>query len=118
MATILVIEDERDIQEVLEYGLREAGYDVLCASRGLEGLRVAREQPPDLVLLDLMLPDLSGNDVCRALKTDAATRRVPVVMVTARTDEIDRVVGFELGADDYVTKPFSIRELVLLSLIH
>jgi len=110
---VLVIEDEHDIQEVLEYNLRAAGYDVLQATRGGEGLRLAREARPDLVLLDLMLPDTSGMDVCRTLKSEAATRRVPVVLVTAKSDEIDRVVGFELGADDYIVKPFSVRELVL-----
>ncbi|GMV14193.1 MAG: response regulator [Myxococcales bacterium] len=113
MTTVLVIEDEHDIQDVLEYNLRAAGFDVLKATQGGEGLRMARESRPDLVLLDLMLPDTSGMDVCRSLKSEAATRRVPVVMVTARNDEIDRVVGFELGADDYIVKPFSVRELVL-----
>jgi two-component system, OmpR family, phosphate regulon response regulator PhoB len=110
---ILVVEDEHDISEVLTFNLRQAGYDVLTAARGREGLRLAREQRPDLVLLDLMLPDLPGTDICRQLKEDSATRRIPVVMVTARNEEIDRVVGFELGADDYITKPFSVRELVL-----
>jgi two-component system phosphate regulon response regulator PhoB len=113
MSMILVVEDENDILEVLEFNLRQAGYDVLTAARGREGLRIAREQRPDLVLLDLMLPDVPGTDICRQLKEDNATRRIPVVMVTARNEEIDRVVGFELGADDYITKPFSVRELVL-----
>jgi len=113
MTRILVIEDESDVVQVLDYNLRQAGYDVLAAERGREGLRLAREQQPDLVLLDLMLPDLAGTEVCRALKDDAATRGTPVVMLTARGEEIDRVVGFELGADDYITKPFSVRELVL-----
>ncbi|MBI3204830.1 MAG: response regulator transcription factor [Polyangiaceae bacterium] len=113
MTTVLVIEDEHDIQEVLEYNLRAAGFDVLCAALGSEGLRLAREAHPDLVLLDLMLPDTSGMDVCRSLKSEAITRRTPVMMVTAKNDEIDRVVGFELGADDYIVKPFSVRELVL-----
>jgi two-component system phosphate regulon response regulator PhoB len=113
MARILVIEDERDLQQVLAYNLRQAGHDVTTASGGQEGLRLAREEPPDLVLLDLMLPDLPGTEVCRALKREAATQGAAVVMVTAKGEEIDRVVGFELGADDYVVKPFSVRELLL-----
>ncbi len=113
MTTILVVEDENDIQDVLEFNLRQAGYEVLTAAKGRDALRMAREQRPDLVLLDLMLPDVPGTEVCRQLKEDSATRRIPVVMVTARGDEIDRVVGFELGADDYIVKPFSVRELVL-----
>jgi two-component system, OmpR family, phosphate regulon response regulator PhoB len=113
MARILVIEDESDIRQVLDYNLRLAGHEVVAAARGQEGLRLAREHRPDLVLLDLMLPDLAGTEVCRALKDDPSTRRTPVMILTARVEEIDRVVGFELGADDYVTKPFSMRELVL-----
>jgi len=113
MARILVIEDEPDIQEVLDYNLRGAGYDVVSAVRGLDGLRMVREHRPDLVLLDLMLPDIPGTEVCRAIRDNPTTRALPVVMLTARQEEIDRVVGFEIGADDYVTKPFSIRELLL-----
>lgn len=113
MARILVIEDEIDIRQVLDYNLRQAGHDVVLAARGQEGLQSAREQPIDLVLLDLMLPDIAGTEICRLLKDDQLTRSIPVVMLTARGEEIDRVVGFELGADDYVTKPFSVRELVL-----
>ncbi|MES1172419.1 MAG: response regulator [Bacteroidota bacterium] len=113
MARILVVEDEADLRQVLAYNLRDAGHEVLMASEGREGLALAAEQPPDLVLLDLMLPDISGLEVCRALKSGERTRDVPVIMVTARGEEIDRVVGFELGADDYVVKPFSIRELLL-----
>lgn len=113
MASILVIEDEPDIQAVLDYNLRLAGHEVIAALAGKDGLRLARERRPDIVLLDLMLPDLPGTEVCRALKDDPQLRDVPVVMLTARGEEIDRVVGFELGIDDYVTKPFSVRELVL-----
>lgn len=113
MAKILVIEDEPDLQQVLDYNLRQAGHEVVAAQQGELGLLLAREQRPDLVLLDLMLPDLSGTEVCKALKDSAATRSIPVVMLTARGEEIDRVVGFELGADDYVVKPFSVRELLL-----
>jgi two-component system phosphate regulon response regulator PhoB len=113
MARILIIEDERDLQTVLEYNFRQAGHEVLQALRGEEGLRLAREHHPDLVCLDLMLPDSSGLDVCKTLKRDPATKDVPILMLTAKGEEIDRVVGFELGADDYVTKPFSVRELLL-----
>lgn len=113
MANILVIEDEADLQEVLGWNLRRAGHAVLEARAGGEGLRLARECRPDLVLLDLMLPDLPGVEVCRQLKAAPATRGLPVIILTARSQESDRVVGFELGADDYVTKPFSVRELVL-----
>jgi len=113
MARILVIEDEADIRQVLDYNLKSAGHEVVEASRGTEGLRLLREREPDLVLLDLMLPDMPGTEVCRTIKDNPATRTLPVVMLTARGEEIDRVVGFEIGADDYITKPFSVRELVL-----
>ena len=113
MARILVIEDEPDIRQVLEYNLRQAGHEVLGFDRGKTGLDAASERPPELVLLDLMLPDMSGLDVCRALKADARLREVAVIMLTAKSSEIDRVVGLELGADDYVTKPFSVREVLL-----
>ncbi len=113
MARILVIEDEVDIRQVLDYNLKSAGHEVLEASRGVDGLRLLRERVPDLVLLDLMLPDMPGTEVCRTIKDNPATRTLPVVIMTARGEEIDRVVGFEIGADDYITKPFSVRELVL-----
>jgi two-component system, OmpR family, phosphate regulon response regulator PhoB len=113
MAKILVIEDEADIQQVLEYNLRDKGHKVVVAGRGDDGLRAAREKKPDLVLLDLMLPDMSGTEVCRQIKADPALRGTQVVILTAKGEEIDRVVGFELGADDYVVKPFSVRELLL-----
>ena len=113
MALILVIEDEPDLQQVLEYNLRQAGHEVMATTRGRDGLRMARDRNPDLVLLDLMLPDLAGTEICRSMKDDPDLRSIPVMMVTARGEEIDRVVGFALGADDYVTKPFSVRELLL-----
>jgi two-component system, OmpR family, phosphate regulon response regulator PhoB len=113
MARILVIEDEKDIQDVLEYNLRQAGHKVNLASTAADGLKLAREKKPDLVLLDLMLPDASGTEVCKSLKQDPATRDIQVLILTAKGEEIDRVVGFEIGADDYVVKPFSVRELVL-----
>ena len=113
MARILVVEDEADIQEVLEYNLRRDGHEVVLTGTAKDGLRHARERRPDLVLLDLMLPDGSGTELCKTLRQDAATRGVRVVMLTAKGEEIDRVIGFELGADDYIVKPFSIRELLL-----
>lgn len=113
MARILVIEDEPDIQQVLDYNLREKGHKVFIAGTGKGGLEIARDKRPDLVLLDLMLPDVPGTEVCKSLKTDPSLKNTQVVMLTAKGEEIDRVVGFELGADDYVVKPFSVRELLL-----
>jgi two-component system phosphate regulon response regulator PhoB len=113
MARLLVIEDEPDLREVLEYNLTKEGHRVTLTSTGNEGLRLARELQPDLILLDLMLPDTTGTAVCKTLKKEPATRAIRVMMVTAKGEEIDRVVGFELGADDYVVKPFSVRELLL-----
>lgn len=110
---ILVVEDEPDLVRLLEFNLTQAGFEVRSVERASDALKAAQSDPPDLVLLDLMLPDGSGTDVCRALKTSPATKSVPVIMVTARGEEIDRVVGFEIGADDYVVKPFSVRELIL-----
>jgi len=110
---ILVVEDEADIRNLLAINLRREGFEVTAVETGGEALEAARDQAPSLVILDLMLPDLSGTEVCRQLRADAGTRDVPVLMLTARSEEIDRVVGFEVGADDYVTKPFSVRELML-----
>jgi two-component system phosphate regulon response regulator PhoB len=113
-STILIVEDERDLVATLEYNLQREGFETRSALNGLHALELAHQKPvPDLVLLDVMLPDLPGTEVCRRLKQSEATRHVPVLMVTARGEEIDRVVGFEVGADDYVVKPFSVRELVL-----
>ena len=114
MARVLVIEDESDLRQVLGYNLREAGHEVSVAASGGEGLKLARERRPEIVLLDLMLPDLPGTQVCRALRGDPNLgSNVSILILTARGEEIDRVLGFELGADDYVTKPFSMRELLL-----
>jgi two-component system phosphate regulon response regulator PhoB len=113
MARILVVEDEPDIQEVLDYNLKRDGHDVTHASSARDGLRQARERRPDLVILDLMLPDGSGTELCKTLRQDASMRTVRVMMLTAKGEEIDRVLGFELGADDYIVKPFSVRELLL-----
>jgi DNA-binding response OmpR family regulator len=109
---VLVAEDERDVAELIRYTLAREGFEVLVAMNGADALRQARDARPDLVLLDLMLPQLNGWELCRRLKQDPATRTLPVIMLTARSEEGDKVLGFELGADDYVTKPFSTRELV------
>jgi two-component system phosphate regulon response regulator PhoB len=113
MSLILIVEDEADLQQVLAYNLRQAGHEVLTASNGEAALALVRQRPPDLMVLDLMLPGVTGIEVCRVVKSDPATRQVAVLILTAKGAEIDRVVGFELGADDYVVKPFSVRELAL-----
>lgn len=111
--TILVVDDERDIVDLLRYHLVQAGFRVHSASDGKVAVEMARREKPDLIVLDLMLPVLPGAEVARLLKQGEATRGIPIIMLTARGEEVDRVVGFELGADDYVVKPFSPRELVL-----
>lgn len=110
---ILVVEDEADLAELVAFNLRQAGHNVVTASSGKEALAEVRQQTPDLVVLDIMLPDISGLEVCRRLRRQAESASIPVVMLTAKSEEVDRVVGFEVGADDYVIKPFSARELVL-----
>jgi two-component system phosphate regulon response regulator PhoB len=109
--TVLVVEDEPDIAELMRYNLEREGYQVTIAATGEAGLEAARRKRPDIILLDLMLPGVDGLDVCRRLKTETHTAQIPVVMVTARGEEADVVTGLELGADDYVTKPFSPRVL-------
>ena len=104
-----MVEDEPAVSDLLAYNLRKAHYEVLNAADGRAALRLARESKPDLILLDLMIPEVDGLDVCRELRKSSG---VPIIMVTARGEEIDRVVGLEIGADDYVTKPFSVRELM------
>ena len=112
--TILIVEDERDVVDLLTLNLRKAGgFAVTTAVDGASGLQKARDDHPDFIILDLMLPKMPGLDVCRALKTDPVTRHIPIMMLTAKAEEIDRIVGLEFGADDYVTKPFSPREVVL-----
>jgi DNA-binding response OmpR family regulator len=111
-ATVLVIEDERDILEVIRANLAREGYKVLEATDGEEGLRSAFDHGPDLVVLDIMLPSVDGIEVCRQLKSDPVTSQIPVIMVTARSDDTDVVLGLMTGADDYLTKPFSPKELV------
>jgi two-component system, OmpR family, phosphate regulon response regulator PhoB len=110
---ILVVEDEPDLRELLTYNLTAAGFTVHATENGTDGLEAVQRFAPDVVLLDLMLPDIPGTEVCRRIRGDTAGRQPAVMMLTAKGEEIDRVVGFELGADDYVVKPFSVRELVL-----
>jgi DNA-binding response OmpR family regulator len=110
---ILIIDDEPDVIDLLSLHLRKAGYGLSTATDGAAGLRLAREETPALIILDLMLPKMPGLEICKVLKSEGATRQIPVLMLTAKAEEIDRIVGLEFGADDYVTKPFSPRELVL-----
>ena len=109
---VLVVEDERDVAELLRYNLAKDGYDVVVAATGTDAVKQAHEAHPDVVLLDIMVPQLNGWEICRRLKQDSETRAIPVIMVTGRVEEGDKVLGFEVGADDYVTKPFSFRELL------
>lgn len=111
--TVLIVDDEPDATELVSYNLTQAGYSVLAAKDGAEALEKARETKPDLILLDVMLPELDGMEVCKLLRNTAATAGIPIIMLTAKAAEVDRVLGLELGADDYVTKPFSPRELLL-----
>ena len=110
---ILIIEDESDVADLLEMSLRKAGFKTSAAADGASGLQKARDNRPDFIILDLMLPKMSGLEVCRILKGDAATSHIPILMLTAKAEEVDRIVGLEFGADDYVTKPFSPREVTL-----
>ena len=110
---ILIIEDETDIRELLTYNLDLEGFEVVGATTGEEAFRMLKSEPIQLVVLDLMLPDVSGLEICRYIRRNSALSRLPVIMLTAKGEEVDRIVGFELGADDYVTKPFNIREMIL-----
>jgi len=110
---ILIIEDESDVADLLTLNLRKAGFKTSTAADGASGLQKVRDARPDFIILDLMLPKMSGLEVCKILKTDTATSHTPILMLTAKAEEIDRIVGLEFGADDYVTKPFSPREVVL-----
>ncbi len=111
--TILIVEDEDDILELVQHHIEEEGFKTLTSQTGDEALEIIEETPPDLIILDIMLPGMVGTEVCKTLKQQDETRDIPIIMLTAKGEEIDRVVGFELGADDYITKPFSSRELVL-----
>jgi len=113
MKKVLIIEDEKDLAELLAFNLEKEGYAATCVHDGKQGLERAGTDLPDLILLDLMLPGMLGTEVCKALRKDPRTARIPIIMITAKGDEIDRVVGFEVGADDYIVKPFSMREVAL-----
>ncbi len=113
MKKVLIIEDEKDLAELLAFNLEKEGYASTCIYDGKQGLELALTLLPDLILLDLMLPGLLGTEVCKALRKDQRTAHIPIIMITAKGDEIDRVVGFEVGADDYIVKPFSMREVSL-----
>lgn len=110
--TVLIIEDDRDIVEMVEYNLKEEGYETLSALNGEDGVELARRQQPDLIILDIMLPIMDGFEVCRTLRSNDVTAQIPIIILSAKSQETDKVVGLELGADDYVTKPFSPRELI------
>lgn len=110
--TILIVDDEASIRELLKFNLQKEGYHVLEAETGTDGLSIAKNEKPDLVVLDLMLPGLDGLEICRNLKSQQNTAGIPIIMLTAKNEEIDKIIGLELGADDYLTKPFSPRELV------
>jgi len=111
--TILIVEDEQDVLDLVVYNLKKAGYQTVAARDGATGLEKARNLSPALLVLDLMLPKLEGTEICKILKTDPKTAHIPIIILTAKSEEVDRILGLELGADDYLTKPFSPRELVL-----
>ncbi len=111
-ARILIIEDDRAIVEMLEYNLQEAGYETVSALNGQDGVALAGREKPDLIIVDIMLPIMDGFEVCRTLKNDSTVAHVPIIILSAKSQETDKIVGLELGADDYVTKPFSPRELI------
>ncbi len=113
MKRVLIIEDEKDLAELLAFNLEKEGYAATCVHDGKLGLERASTDLPDLILLDLMLPGLLGTEICKALRKEKQTAQIPIIMITAKGDEIDRVVGFEVGADDYIVKPFSMREVSL-----
>lgn len=109
---ILVVDDEIHIQELIKFNLENSGYKVICAGNGIDALNFARMELPDLILLDLMLPGIDGYEVCKEIRKDNSISSMPIIMLTAKGDEFDKVLGLELGADDYLTKPFSVRELL------
>ncbi|MCY6959450.1 response regulator transcription factor [Clostridium brassicae] len=109
---ILIVDDEIHIQELIKFNLENNGYEVLCASDGIEALKTAKKYMPQLILLDVMLPGMDGYDVCKEIRKDNTISNIPIIMITAKGEELDKILGLELGADDYIIKPFSIRELV------
>ena len=110
---ILVVDDEIDILTLLQYNLEKSGFKVIIAKDGPEAIVLARKEKPDLIVLDIMLPSMEGTEVCKAVRKSEVTGHIPIIMLTAKSEEVDRIVGLELGADDYITKPFSPRELIL-----
>lgn len=113
MHTVLIVEDEKDIRDALAFNCKREGFTVLDTGNGLDAVRLAVEKRPDIILLDLMLPGMDGLDVCKALQREKGTASIPIIMLTAKGEEVDRIVGFEIGASDYVVKPFSMREVLL-----
>ena len=109
---ILVVDDEEHIQELIRFNLEKSGYKVISADNGIDAIKLAKEQLPQLMLLDLMLPGMDGLDVCKEIRKDSNMLNMPIIMITAKGEEIDKIIGLELGADDYITKPFSVRELL------
>ena len=109
---ILVVDDEEHIQELIKFNLEKSGYKVISADNGIDAIKLAKEQLPQLMLLDLMLPGMDGLDVCKEIRKDSNMLNMPIIMITAKGEEIDKIIGLELGADDYITKPFSVRELL------
>ncbi|MBQ6820123.1 MAG: response regulator transcription factor [Clostridium sp.] len=109
---ILVVDDEDHIVELISYNLINSGYEVITANNGVDAVKLAKEEKPNLILLDLMIPILDGYDVCKAIRRDTHTKDISIIMLTAKGEELDKILGLELGADDYITKPFSIRELM------
>lgn len=112
MVKILVVDDEKSIVELIKFNLEREGFKVITAFNGYEALEKARNEKPELIILDVMLPGIDGIEVCRSLSSDSNTRQIPIIMLSARTEEVDKVLGLEMGADDYITKPFSPRELI------
>jgi phosphate regulon transcriptional regulator PhoB len=112
MSKILIVDDEKDIVELLSYNLEKEGFSTVKAYDGETALNLVKTKKPELIILDLMLPKMNGLDVCRAIRHDPATANIPIIMLTAKADEVDKIIGLEIGADDYMTKPFSVKELV------
>lgn len=113
MKKVLIVEDEKDLADLLAFNLEKEGYSATCVHNGKSALEMVMAELPDIILLDLMLPGILGTEICKALRKETSTAAIPIIMITAKGDEIDRVVGFEVGADDYIVKPFSMREVVL-----
>ena len=109
---ILVVDDEENIQELIKYNLEKSGFIVICTGNGIDAVKIVKQQFPQLMLLDLMLPGMDGLDVCKEIRKDSVMSNMPIIMISAKEEDIDKIIGLELGADDYITKPFSVRELV------